>query len=87
MLSAPMVRSLKARQGLKIRELGAALVSVGLITLDEQAKALGLPRSTTWTILKGTHKSSGLSAFPNHEVVIAINHNAIEHSLVPHGQQ
>jgi hypothetical protein len=30
--------------------------------LDEQAHALGLCRSTTWTILRGHHKASGLSA-------------------------
>jgi hypothetical protein len=35
---------------------------LGLITLDEQANALGLGRSTTWAILKGDHKASGLSA-------------------------
>jgi len=53
---------MKARQSLKIRELGEALTAEGLVTLDEQAIALGLCRSTTWTILKGNHKSSGLSA-------------------------
>jgi hypothetical protein len=52
----------KARQSSKIRELRIALRSAGLITLDEQARALGLPRSTTWKILKGDHKASGLSA-------------------------
>lgn len=57
-----MIRNLKAQQCSKIRELGEALIRAGWITLDEQAKALGLPRSTTWTILKGSHKSSGLSA-------------------------
>jgi hypothetical protein len=52
----------KARQSSKISELWIALRSAGLIGLDEQAKALGLPRSTTWKILKGDHKASGLSA-------------------------
>jgi hypothetical protein len=52
----------KARQASKIRELRIALRSTGLIGLDEQARALGLPRSTTWKILKGDHKASGLSA-------------------------
>jgi hypothetical protein len=50
----------KARQSSKIRELRLALRRAGLIGLDEQAQALGLPRSTTWKILKG--KASGLSA-------------------------
>src|SRR5258706_10687090 len=53
---------IKARQSSKIRELGDALAVAGLFGLDEQASALGLSRSTTWTILKGQHKSSGLSA-------------------------
>ena len=49
-------------QAFKIRELGEALVAAGYVTLGEQADALGLCRSTTWTILRGTHKNSGLSA-------------------------
>jgi predicted DNA-binding transcriptional regulator AlpA len=53
---------MKARQSAKIRELREALVASGFLTLDEQSKALGLSRSTTWTILKGNHKASGLSA-------------------------
>src|SRR5215471_7382796 len=52
----------KARQSSKIRELRIALRNAGLIGLDEQARALCLPRSTTWKILKGDHKASGLSA-------------------------
>ena len=52
----------KTRQAAKIRELGDALIASGIVTLDAQAEALGLSRSTTWTILKGNHKSSGLSA-------------------------
>ena len=30
--------------------------------VDDQANALGLPRSSAWTILKTCHKSYGLSA-------------------------
>jgi hypothetical protein len=56
------VSEAKARQSSKIRELRPALRRTGLIELDEQAQALGLPRSTTWKILKGGHKASGLSA-------------------------
>jgi hypothetical protein len=52
----------KARQTSKIRELKVALIEAGLISLDQQARALGLGRSTTWKILSGTHKASGLSA-------------------------
>jgi transcriptional regulator with XRE-family HTH domain len=57
-----VLAEMKARQRLRIRELGDALVEAGLVALDEQASALGLSRSTTWTILKGNHKGSGLSA-------------------------
>ena len=39
-----------------------ALVTAGYDSLDSQAAALGLSRSTTWTIIKAAHKSSGLSA-------------------------
>src|SRR5215467_13368194 len=57
-----VVSEAKARQLCKIRELRLALRRAGLIGLDEQAQALGLPRSTTWKILKCGHKASGLSA-------------------------
>jgi hypothetical protein len=52
----------KARQVTKIKELEAALTASGVVTLDEQARALGLSRSSAWAILKANHKSSGLSA-------------------------
>jgi hypothetical protein len=58
----PVVAEMKARQAAKIREVGHALVDAGFLTLDEQSKALGLARSTTWTILRASHKGSGLSA-------------------------
>jgi adenine-specific DNA methylase len=53
---------MKARQSSKIRELGDALTALGFLTLDQQAMALGLARSTTWTLLNANHKGSGLSA-------------------------
>jgi hypothetical protein len=53
----PVSAQMKVRQSCKLRELSA-----GFLTLDAQANALGLARSTTWTILKGSHKASGLSA-------------------------
>jgi len=59
---ARLIQDMKARQSSKIRELGDALIAEGYLTLDEQARGLGLGRSTTWTILKGNHKTSGLSA-------------------------
>ena len=57
----PSIAEAKARQSIKIKELKVALTSAGLHTIDEQARALGLCRSTTWSVLKGNHKSSGLS--------------------------
>jgi hypothetical protein len=53
---------MKTQQSTKIREIKECLVRAGKCTLDEQADALGLSRSTTWAILKGGHKASGLSA-------------------------
>ena len=53
---------MKATQCSKIRELRQALVDAGVLTLDQQAKSLGVSRSTAWAVLKGNHKSSGLSA-------------------------
>jgi hypothetical protein len=56
------VAKMKARQAAKIRAIAEALVTSGLRTLDAQADVLGVCRSTAWTILKGSHKSTGLSA-------------------------
>ena len=52
----------KAWQATRIGELRAALAADGLVTLDEQARALGLSRSTAWAVLKANHKTSGLAA-------------------------
>jgi hypothetical protein len=48
-------------QSAKIREVAEALKTAGHRCLNDQASALGLPRSTTWTILHTQHKNSGLS--------------------------
>jgi hypothetical protein len=56
------ILELKVRQANKIRELKYELVAAGFVSLDEQAKVLGLPRSTAWEILQGNYKASGLSA-------------------------
>ena len=47
----------KARQSSNIREIGEALILPGFISLDAQAKALGLPRSTAWTMLSAEYKA------------------------------
>ena len=59
--SVSSVAEMRAKQSSKIRELGIALADAGIFGLDEQARLLRLPRSTTWTILRGNHKGSNLS--------------------------
>jgi hypothetical protein len=39
-----------------------ALISSGCVTLDQQARALGLGRSTAWNIIKHKHKCARLAA-------------------------
>lgn len=56
-----VVATMKARQSAKIREIVPALVATGITKLDNQAQALGLSRSTAWTIISARHKSTGLS--------------------------
>jgi hypothetical protein len=53
---------MKARQKAKIKEIGDALRAAGYLTIDSQAEALGLGRSTAWTLLRAEHKTSGLSS-------------------------
>ena len=61
----------RARQCKKIEEICKTLVACGLVALDDQAQALGLCRSTTWTLLRGIHKSSGLSASTVNKILSA----------------
>jgi hypothetical protein len=41
--------------------IAQALIVSGYTSLDDQAKALGVCRSTAWTIVKSKHKVGGLS--------------------------
>jgi len=59
---ARFVRHNADLQSTKISEIAEALIAAGYLCLDDQASALGLPRSTTWSILHSRHKNSGLSA-------------------------
>jgi hypothetical protein len=59
---SPCIRDHKSRQAIRIKELGAALAAAGLFSVAEQARALGLSRSTAWAVLKANHKASGLAA-------------------------
>jgi len=63
-MRAEMLNSCSARkqQRLKIEQITRTLAECGFVTLDKQAYLLGLSRSTSWTIIRGTHKTSGLSA-------------------------
>ena len=47
---------------MELERISEALVLSGYTSLDEQAKALGLGRSTAWTISKNKHKLGRLSA-------------------------
>src|SRR6516165_5335342 len=53
---------MQAKHLCMIRSICDALVAAGFDTLDKQADVLSLPRSTTWSVLHGNHKKSGLSA-------------------------
>lgn len=44
-----------------IQEIREALVTSGYVSLDQQAKALGIHRATTWTIIKSKHKLGRLN--------------------------
>jgi len=60
-IGQPVVAT-KANQSAKIRQFAQALAAAGIVALDDQARVLGLSRSTTWTIISGAHKSTGISA-------------------------
>jgi hypothetical protein len=49
------------RRKIPIQLVAEALVKAGYTSLDAQAKALGLHRSTTWTIMKTKHKLGHLN--------------------------
>jgi hypothetical protein len=42
--------------------IASALIEAGYISLDTQAKALGLNRSTVWNIMKSKHKLGRLNS-------------------------
>ena len=58
----PNSTNARRQQRLKIEEICRTLVECGFAALDEQAEVLGLSRSTAWTVIRGMHKTSGLSA-------------------------
>jgi hypothetical protein len=50
------------RRKLPLQLIADALIEEGHTSLDAQAKALGLSRSTAWTIVKTKHKLGRLNA-------------------------
>src|SRR4051794_8311918 len=57
----PAGRDIKLQQCAKIAELRQALLNAGFRSLADQALALGLCRSTTWSIMRAGHKATGLT--------------------------
>lgn len=58
----PFSKSVQLReQQSKILEISEVLSRHGHRTVDQQARILNVPRSTAWTILRPTHKHSGLT--------------------------
>ena len=49
------------RRKIPIQHIAEALIKAGYTSLDEQTKALGLSRSTAWTIVKTKHKLGRLN--------------------------
>jgi len=47
---------------IELGRISEALISSGYTSLDQQAQALGIHRSTAWTIVKNKHKLGRLSA-------------------------
>jgi len=45
----------------RLQDISEALIADGYTSLDAQAKALGVHRSTAWTIMKAKHKLGRLS--------------------------
>jgi hypothetical protein len=60
--SKPLSKSVQLReQQSRILEISEVLSRHGHCTVDQQARILNVPRSTAWTILRPTHKYSGLT--------------------------
>ena len=50
------------RYAVSLQQISKALIASGYLTLDAQAKALGVHRNTAWTIVNTKHKLGRLSA-------------------------
>ncbi len=56
----PKRRQIRKHQT-RIHEISETLMRNGHQSVNQQARALNLPRSTAWTILRANHKNSGLT--------------------------
>jgi len=61
--------SLSQHRTIPVQAIAEALVAEGYTSLDKQAKALGLGRSTAWTIIKKKHKLGRLNAKTTHSIL------------------
>jgi hypothetical protein len=50
------------RRTIPVQDIADALIKAGYASLDAQAKALGIRRSTVWTIVRTKHKLGHLNA-------------------------
>jgi hypothetical protein len=57
-----MQHNARRKYAVGIQHISEALIASGYTSLDRQAKALGVNRSTAWTIIKTKHKLGRLSA-------------------------
>jgi len=55
-------RAAPCNLGIGLQHISKALIASGYTSLDQQARALGINRSTAWTIIKTKHKLGRLSA-------------------------
>jgi hypothetical protein len=53
---------MKRKNKNRVLDIAEALIACGYTSLDQQAKALGLRRSTAWTIVRKKHKLGRLNA-------------------------
>jgi hypothetical protein len=56
-----MRRDARRNYAVGIQHIREALIACGYVRLDKQAKALGIHRSTAWTIVRTKHKLGRLS--------------------------
>jgi hypothetical protein len=56
-----MARNGRRSYAVGLQHISNALIGCGYTSLDKQAKALGISRSTAWTIIKTKHKLGRLS--------------------------